>query len=346
MRLFGRKDRPAEQAEAIAGFWTWWAEARPQIDAQVEVEDAGALAEIIGPAVDALDPGLVWEVAPGGTARHALVVTASGDPELRPFAHRWALAAPPADELWEFHPSRQANPRAAELTVDVGGREFGLDRLVMGMRVPPGNPRVDVAAFHPIFPDIEDETRMEATLLALDWLLGEDEVARWIGDIVAAEFEPIDAIAAAHLPAVVADVAAGFADEQWALLEGRTASGKPITAAARYPLRPVDHPLNDQHIAITLPYRDADADGLPADGPSKALAEFQERLGGRIGSLTSAVLAAHVTAEGSRVLHVYADPAAEWTPVIKELAATWQEGRAKVDVADDPSWGAVALFLT
>ncbi|GAA4578511.1 hypothetical protein GCM10023194_01580 [Planotetraspora phitsanulokensis] len=346
MRLFGRKSQPVDPAEAIADFWTWWRQTRPEIDSHIEAEDTEALAGLVGAAVTALDPALIWEIAPGLTARHALVVSASGDPELRSFAHRWALAAPPADDQWEFHPSRQANPRAAEMSVDVAGREFGLDRLVLGLRVPPGTARVDISAFHPIFPDIDDETRLETTLLALDWLLGEDEVARWVGDIVAAEFEPIDAIPAIHLPAVVADVADGVKPDQWAMLEGQTAQGARLTVTARHPLRPVDHPLFDQHIAITLPYEHADGDGQPAGASLQALRTFEERLGERLDKLGSAVLAAHLSTGGVRVLNVYADPSSDAAPVIKELVSGWAEGRARVDVADDPSWSAVAHFLT
>ncbi|NJP24014.1 DUF695 domain-containing protein [Microbispora hainanensis] len=346
MRLFGRKSESADPAEAIAAFWTWWDEARPQIDAHVEAEDPEALFEMIGPAVTALHPSLVWEIAPGRMAVNALVVSASNDPELRPFAHRWALAAPPADAMWEFYPSRQANPQAADLTVDVGGREFGLDRLVVALRVPPGSPRVDVTAFHPIFPDVDDDTRTEAAFLALDWLLGEDEVARWVGEIVAAEFEPIDALPAIHLPSVVAEVAEEFKEEQWALLEGRTATGGRLTATARYPLRPVDFPLFDQHITVTLPYREADGDGLPAGASLDALGEFEERLNERLAALGSAVLVAHLSADRSRVMHLYADPAAAVPSVVEEVAAGWKEGRAHVDVAEDPSWSAVAHFLT
>ncbi|MCC5577760.1 DUF695 domain-containing protein [Microtetraspora sp. AC03309] len=345
MRLFGRKSEPVDPAEAIAEFWTWWRDTRPEIDAGVEAGDVAHLDGLIGGAVTALHPSLVWEIVSGGTAPRALVVSASGDPELRSFVHRWALAAP-MDVQWEFHPSRQADPRAAELTTEVAGRPFGIDRMVLGLRVPPGTPRVDVSAFHPIFPDVDDETRMEATLLALDRLLGEDEVARWIGDIVAAEFEPIDAIPAIHLPAVVADVAQGFRDEQWALLEGQTASGGRLTAAALYPLRPVDHPLFDQHIGVTLTYRDADEDGLPAGTSLDALRDFEKRLAGLFGRTGSAVLAAHLSAEGTRVLHVYADPTSDAVREIEELVAGWDEGQAWIDAESDPSWSAVAHFLT
>ncbi|GAA0992380.1 hypothetical protein GCM10009555_081340 [Acrocarpospora macrocephala] len=342
MRLFGRKSEPVDPGALIAAFWTWWDEARPRVDVLVDAGEAGELAELVGPAVTALDASLIWEVAPGLAARHALVVSAAGNPELRSFAHRWALAGPAADERWEFHPSRQANPQALGLTIDVGGHQFGMDRFVLGVRVPPGTPRVNVSAYHPIFQDIDDETRMETTLLALDWLLGEDEVARWIGDIIAAEFEPIDAIPAIHLPGVVADVAQSFPADRWILMEGQTGTGKPLKATARFPLRPVDYPLFDQHIAITVPYRASDPDGLPTPETLATLTTFEAQL---TATLTkNAVLAAHLTTENTRTYHIYASPTENTAPTFKTL--TWPEGRPRITINDDPSWSAVAHFLT
>ncbi|WP_344967847.1 DUF695 domain-containing protein [Streptosporangium fragile] len=347
MRLFGRKNEPpADPADGIAEFWAWWAEARPELDAMVAAGEAERLAEWIGPAVLVVHPSLVWEIAPGLRADQALVVTCAGDPELRPTAHRWAAAAPPADRLWEFHPSRRANPQAMDLTIDVGGYEFALDKLTLGLRAPHGNPRVDVVAYHPIFTLLDEETRTEAALLALDWLLGEDDVARWVGDISAAAVEPMDAVPAVHLPSVVADLASGYRDEQWALMEGETGNGARLIATTRYPLRPVDYPLFDQHIAVTLPYAHRDAEGLPIGPSLEALRDFEERLAGRISRLNgSAVLAAHMSAEGQRVLHVYADPRGEAAIHAKELIVSWEEGRPRVDVASDPGWVAVSPFL-
>ncbi|GAA0417766.1 hypothetical protein Acor_20340 [Acrocarpospora corrugata] len=344
MRLFGRKSEPVDHGELIAAFWSWWDEARPRVDALVDAGDAGELAELVGPAVTALDASLIWEVAPGLAAKHALVVSAAGNPELRAFAHRWALAGPAADERWEFHPSRQANPQALDLTIDVGGHQFSMDRFVLGLRVPPGTPRVNVSAYHPIFQDIDDETRMETTLLALDWLLGEDEVARWVGDIVAAEYEPIDSIAAIHLPGVVADVAQSFPADRWALLEGQTGTGKPLTATARYPLRPVDYPLFDQHISLTVPYRDADPNGLPTPEALAALTTFTEQLTTHL--TAEAVLTAHLTTEGTRTFHIYANPTSPTATTLKTFATTWPTGRPRLTTDNDPSWSAVAHFLT
>ncbi|MET8863196.1 DUF695 domain-containing protein [Nonomuraea sp. NPDC004580] len=352
MRLFGRKDADegaGRQGEAIAGFWTWWQETRPRLDSLVASGETGDLEELLAPAVSAVDPGLVWEVAPGKEAAHALVVTAAGDAELRSLAHRWVKAAPPADLLWEFHPSRQANPRAGELTLDVGGLTFGLDRLTLGLRVPRNQARVDVAAYHPIFGELDEDTRLESALLALDWLLGEDDVARWVGEITAVTFEPIDAVAAVHLPAVVADVASGASgagDDEYVLMEGQT-GGAALVATARYPLRPVDHPLCDRHIAITLPYAHRDDDGLPAGDSVTALRDFEERLAARLAKRRDeAVIAVHLSADGHRVVHVYADPAGDAVTHAEELAAGWDEGEPRVDVAHDPAWTAIAPFLT
>ena len=57
--------------------------------------------------------GLACEMGPGVQARHALCVSANGDPALRKLAYRWYDAAPPADAAFEFHPARIAAPVAA-----------------------------------------------------------------------------------------------------------------------------------------------------------------------------------------------------------------------------------------
>ncbi|MFI6323984.1 DUF695 domain-containing protein [Nonomuraea sp. NPDC050556] len=350
MRLFGRKDDenlPDQPSDGIAEFWAWWDQTRPQIDAAVAAGEPEKLSDLIAPAVEAVDEDLVWEVAPGKNAMQALVLTAAGDPELRSLAHRLVKAAPEPDLLWEFYPSRQVNAQALELTVDVGGHEFALDQLMFGLRVPRGTSRMDVSAFHPIFEELDEDSRMEATLLALDWLLGEDDVARWVGEITPATFPPIDAVAAVHLPAVLADLAGEFAEEQWALLEGQTASGAPLVATTRYPLRPVDYPLLDQHIQITLPYAHRDENGLPVGDSLASLRDFEERLAARIAKLQGdAVLAAHVSAESHRVIHVYADPTSDAALTAKELIVSWEEGEPTVDVITDPGWIAVAHFLS
>ncbi|RJL25101.1 DUF695 domain-containing protein [Bailinhaonella thermotolerans] len=346
MRLFGRK------GNAIREFWEWWAEARPRLDKALAAGDAEALAAEITPAVARLNPGLAWETAPGSAAPHALVLSAAGDLSLRSTTRRWLLAAPPPDATWEFRDARPARADAAGGHVTAGGRRLDLAELVLGLRVPRNGVRVDVTAYHPVFPDLPEDARLEAAYAALDALLGEDEVARWIGDVAAATAAPIDAVPALHLPAVVADVAADVQPDQWALMRGETGRGSPLAAMTRYPLRPVDHPLFDEHIAITLPYRTADDEGFPTGDSLDALREFEEGLQAALGespydgSGSGAVLVAHTSSDRTRVFHVYADPDASVAGALKSLVARWPEGRGRVEAHPDPAWTAVAPFLS
>jgi hypothetical protein len=331
--------------ERIAAFWSWWAENRPRLDAMLDAGDETGLAEAITPAVAAIDERLVWEIEPGRTAAQALVVTAAGAPDVRPLAHRWVRQAPPADERWEFHPSRQPHPNAMELKVQAAGREFAFDQIVLGMRIPPGKPRLDLVVYHPIYPDLDDEARTESALLALDWILGEDEVARWIGDITAASFEPLDPVPVVHLPAVVAGLAQEHDEPRWVALEGRTPAGGKVTATARFPLRPVDFPLFDQHITVALPYKEADADGLPAGSSAEALDLFELELATTLPD-DQALPAVQINADRVRVIHIYADPDAGVEGRVRELVKGWRQGRAQVEVESDPGWLSISQFLS
>lgn len=331
--------------ERIAAFWSWWAENRPRLDAMLDAGDETGLAEALAPAVAAIDERLVWEIEPGRTAAQALVVTAAGAPDVRPLAHRWVRQAPPADERWEFHPSRQPHPNAMELKVQVAGREFAFDQIVLGMRIPPGKPRLDLVVYHPIYPDLDDEARTESALLALDWILGEDEVARWIGDITAASFEPLDPVPVVHLPAVVAGLAQEHDEPRWVALEGRTPAGGKVTATARFPLRPVDFPLFDQHITVALPYKEADADGLPAGSSAEALDLFELELATTLPD-DQALPAVQINADRVRVIHIYADPDAGVEGRVRELVKGWRQGRAQVEVESDPGWLSISQFLS
>jgi len=80
--IFGKaKVDPA--GAAITRFWSWWAKARDR-----DLTDAG-LIEQMHQRVSAIDPALEWEFASGMSARHALVVSAGGDPALRSLTERW-----------------------------------------------------------------------------------------------------------------------------------------------------------------------------------------------------------------------------------------------------------------
>ena len=77
-----------------------------------------------------------------------------------------------------------------------------------------------------------------------------------------------------------------------------------------------------------------------------AFQAFEERLTAHLAQHPAAVLVAQLSAESVRTYLFYADPSADAAPGLKALAAAWPEGRVRVEVNSDPSWSAVAPFLS
>src|SRR5690606_2441301 len=157
-----RRPREASPATppAISEFWEWWAQARPTIEASLAA-------------------------GPGG-----------GGPELRGLTERWARSAPsgPAAGGWSFHPARQRDPEMLTQDLMLGDHEFDLEYVRLGMRADTDRARVHVTVYHPDFLFVSEEQRLQVALNVLNWALGEDDVARWIGEVAIATEAPIDAL--------------------------------------------------------------------------------------------------------------------------------------------------------
>jgi Family of unknown function (DUF695) len=327
---------------AIAAFWAWWSMVHEQIAS--EAAEGGPSPERsaeVTAQVETIGKGLEWELSrKPDTAAHQLVVTAGGVAELRSLAQRWARAAPDHPG-WSYLPARPAFPAALDTTLVVDGRRISPADTEIAARVDQRRAVVDIIVYHPVFADLVDEqAREQIVTLTLDRLLGEDDVARWIGRVEIATERPLDGIPAGSLPAVVEQISAMYTEPRWALLSGSTATGLPVVATVRFPLHQVDYPLADQHLAVVLPYRDRTEQRLPTATALEALNEFEERL------LTviepGAVLVGHESANGRRIMHAYQDAAAPVTDAVSELARSWRSGRASVAVTSDPGWAHIA----
>jgi hypothetical protein len=332
MGFFRRSpDAAAPHNEAIARFWEWWPQARRRLDDGVPAD----IADEMSAHVEAIHPDLEWEIGPGPS----LTVSGGGEDELRGLAERWRLGAP--DDGWKYLAARPADPAMLTGKLQLEDHEFDLDYVRLGLRADSARARVDIVSYHPDFLFVADETRLALTHRVLDWALGEDDVARWVGEVTTAENEPMDALPASMLPPVVEQISAPFTEPAWLVGEGRTPLGHAARVAVRFPLHRQDYPLCDQYVSVTLPYASANPDRLPVEPSASALRRFEESveaLGAR------AVLAAHETGDGRRVLHLYADPSSGAVAELDQLAAAWGEGRAKVTSQPDPAWSALAPY--
>jgi hypothetical protein len=199
--------------------------------------------------------------------------------------------------------------------------------------------RLDVQVFHPRFADIPEPAPAHLAFLVLDWALGEDDVERWLGAVEPVVVEPMDRIQLALLGSLVGQMAQRWAGDRWALLEGWHGERR-LIAAVRHPVHRVDHPLFDEHVSVRLGYAsrsgEPGGDGLPTETAADDLQSFQETLVRRLGR--SALLVAHETTSGERLLHLYCDSTASVVPQIEAMLGAYQGGSATVSREPDPAW--------
>jgi hypothetical protein len=337
MPLFRRR---TQQQRAIADFWTWWPSARPRVEAAIDGGGWDGVQSEANKLVDAIDPELQWEFSKGRVAKHALVVSPGGDARLRATAARWGVAAPPSDETWEYHTSRQPDPNALTARLEIGGHKLNLEELRFALTPDERNPEIHVVCYHPAFAQLPEGARTQITFLSLDWLLGENAVELWIGAVESSATPPPGAQPQRTLAEAVAALAAKHDKPEWSLLSAEKPNGTRLIATIEQPLRSARWPRFDTHAAITLPYRAANASGLPVDTSLDALRAFEDRLSAALGS--AGRILAHETSEGHRTLHAYVDSASDGIAVIEAALPAWDEDKATLQQSYDPRLDNVA----
>jgi hypothetical protein len=337
MPLFQRRN---QSQRAIADFWTWWSSARPRVEAAIDGGGWGGVQSEVNRLVDVIDPELQWEFSQGRVAKHALIVSPAGDARLRAVAARWGGAAPASDETWEYHTSRQPSPDALTARLDIGGHQLNLEELRFALTSGEDSPEIHVVCHHPAFAQLPEGARTQITFLSLDWLLGENAVELWIGAAESSATPPPGAQPPRALAEAVAALAAKHDKPTWSLLSAEKPNGSPLIATIELPLKSARWPRFDTHAAIALPYRAANAGGLPIGASLDALRAFEDRLGAALGS--DGRIVAHETSEGHRTLHAYVDSATDRIAVIETALPDWAEGRATLQHSYDPRLDNVA----
>jgi Family of unknown function (DUF695) len=345
MGIFRRpRDMPSSPSPAIAEFWTWWVQARPRVEAALtdggQQEFATEVAEELSLRVHKIHSGLQWEIGGGHDGTPTLTLTGGGVDELRGLAERWLRAAPSGTD-WEFHAARQADPEMLDQKLQLAEHEFDLGYVRLGMRADAGRARINITIFHPDFLFVPEAAQLQVAFHILDWALGEDDVARWVGEVRIATEQPVDALPSGMLSAVVEQISEPFRERAWLSGEGRTPRGHPARVGVRFPLHRQDYPLCDLHVEVSVPYAHSNPDRLPVEPSASALRTFEKRLSA-LGD--RAVLAVRQTGDGLQVFHLYADPDSGVLAELDQLTAGWAEGRAKVASAPDPGWRALAPY--
>ena len=269
------------------------------------------------------DVGLACELSAGLRSRHAVCASANGDSALRKLAYRWRDAGPPADVVFEYHASRIAGD--ADAVLRMNDREFAFADLRFGVTVDEPRHQLDLDVQHSAFGGLDEKTRAQVGFIALDNILGEEEVERWIGSLTCSGTAPTADVTPTGLRGEVERLRAAEPSGEWALLRSDDA----VAVAAR-PLRPVDHPYFDLLCEL---------EARPVDHDLSALQDNEEALARDF--VVCAFHAASLTAGDVRTAFVYIDGD---TSTSRELEAWATERGYDTRFSLDPAWDAVRRF--
>jgi len=337
--LFKRRVPSAGGSSPITEFWDWWAASgEARFTAAVASGNYGDLPEQITAKVMAIHPDLQWDTRNGESSQHALCVTAAGVAALRPVAERWFRAAPAASETWEFVAARRRDAAVLKSTLDFSGVKLELAMARVGIFVDETRQSLDVKVFHPMFTEVGENASRQVTFLLLDWLVGEDDVERWLGEIQTVFVDPESSVPIESLYDVVVAMAERHGEAGWFVAESTTPTGKRLLVTARTPMRWIDYPLFDLHTGIRHPFSEQLDDGLPAPAALEKLAKYEDRLVDALGD--RGLLVAAETFEGQRLFHVYTDSEDQNARDIIDTLV----GGAEAAHSMDPSWQLVRRF--
>jgi len=336
------RKRKSGSGDSLADFWKWWSAGGSRDFARsIQTGTFGSLPDVMSAHVHAIDPELVWELSAGRVAQHALYVGAAGDAHVRPLAERWLRSAPAPDATWEYVAAKRPDPNVLSSSLEIAGKTFVLADLRTRVVVNEPSQLVEVMVFHPEFADVDEDARLRVAFLALESVLGEDDVERWLGALEATTEVLPDGLPLDAVLETVKALAARHTEPGWAVLEVRTEGGARLMVSVLRPLRWIDHPLLDQHLGVSVPYAVLpDGDGLPPPAELERIRALEDTL---VDALEDhAMLVAHETAAGFRQFHLYSDSTDD---AVVPAAMDWGLAHGvEVDVERDPGWSIVRPY--
>lgn len=342
MGIFSRRRAAGTsgRSDPIEAFWQWWAEdGEDLLTSATRAGDFDAYVEVMTRRVTSIARGLEWETRTGTDAEHTLCVSSGGDASLRPVAERWYRASPPPSRHWDFVPARSAKPDMLESSITYRGRTFDLRRTRVHAALTRAGDGFIVTVYNPGFTGQWDDEHGLCVLL-LEWLLGEDDVERWVRRVDCIVNDVVDSIPAADLPGRVEDLARTLPAPGWLLMQGTHGTGEPVLVRVLRPLRWIDHPTFDLHTALRVPY-DADEQGLPRPGATEVLDDLEDFLVQGIG--IRGMLVAAETSKGARTFHFYTDSEDQNGRDVLDRAAR-ERRQVSARHTHDPGWKKVRDF--
>jgi len=189
-------------------FWQWYASAGERFYRMIEEKRAHELPEEVSAKVNEVIDGCAWVFGPGEDGGHSFTISGEANPHRQLLAAYWASRAPTL-KGWTFYGARQPARSVGEICLRVGENAFEAKAVWLTPVVNQETRHIDITAWHPLFPTLDEQSRWGILFLLLDEALGEIGTQNWIGHIEINDQKLSGAIPLAELRAFTERVQAG-----------------------------------------------------------------------------------------------------------------------------------------
>ncbi len=186
--------------DKVADFWKWYSERASYFYDTIEDGGCGDLQPEISENVNRLWGDLAWVFGPGPDEKDGHSFTLTGEGLLhRQFLTKYWLDQAPELEGWTFYSSRQPGEAGSGFSIGIGEHKFEFGSLWVSAKPDLENESVDLAAWHPLFSEVDKEVRSTVLYLILDEVLGEFGTDLWLGTIETTDTELADSMPVSEL---------------------------------------------------------------------------------------------------------------------------------------------------
>lgn len=331
------------QLQAFERFWQWWRTARDGIEVGLGQGSPESFESALTAQVESLHPGLTWEIAREEEGQFSLTLSGHGNFTLRKLTGAWAKSAPSPSQGWHFLPNRTGSFEAATETLQWEGIEISMEQLRLLIEVDDGCARAHLGAFHPAFAQLTDQSAKGALALALDSLLGEDEIERWIGRTELLAAPAPDSLTARELQLRIIKLADPERDPGYAAFEATLESGDPVVGIIETSMKRLDHLEHEWHLEVSILYLQTREDGIPVESEFRVGVDLENEL---IDALkpSQAIHFGRLMHSARRHMFFYVRDR-EWTQsALDAWIPLHPDRKVKFEWNEDPEWSRIREF--
>jgi hypothetical protein len=163
-------------------FWGWFRQNAGRIESLYDRGNLEELSSMMNLQLDAVAPGLAWEVGPGKRMEYSLTISAEGNSKLRSIVNE-ILRRAPKIRGWEFYGFKQRRPAPRAINLPERGLRVSTENWQFVPEEDRRRGRIHVTVLDDQLAEIGKQAALRAVSLFLDALLGEETVEEWLGQI-------------------------------------------------------------------------------------------------------------------------------------------------------------------